>query len=46
MFIDKENCDLYDAVRPINWVDPNVDPDNVYDILVIGGGAGGLVTAA
>jgi len=46
MLLDDHNCDLYDAVRPINWVDPVVDGENYYDMLVIGGGAGGLVTAA
>jgi pyruvate/2-oxoglutarate dehydrogenase complex dihydrolipoamide dehydrogenase (E3) component len=29
----------------MKWVDPLFDPANKYDILVIGGGAGGLVTA-
>jgi len=42
---------LYDAVRPVKWKDPAVQTDEAnkpepYDILVIGGGAGGLVTAA
>lgn len=46
MLIDEVNCDLYDAVRPIKWVDPEVDGQDKYDMLVIGGGAGGLVTAA
>lgn len=46
MFFDAANCDLFDAVRPIKWVDPEVDGADKYDILVIGGGAGGLVTAA
>jgi alkyl hydroperoxide reductase subunit AhpF len=46
MLLDEHNCDLFDAVRPITWVDPKVDGSNAYDILVIGGGAGGLVTAA
>ena len=46
MLFDGPNCDLFDAVRPIKWVDPGVDGNDKYDILVIGGGAGGLVTAA
>ena len=46
MLFDGPNCDLFDAVRPIKWVDPEVDGKDKYDILVIGGGAGGLVTAA
>ena len=44
MLLDEHNCDLYDAVRPINWKDP--EEGATYDMLVIGGGAGGLVTAA
>ena len=36
---------MFDNVRPLKWVDPKVD-GNKYDILVIGAGAGGLVTAA
>ena len=46
MLFNAANCDLFDAVRPIKWVDPEVDGDDCYDILVIGAGAGGLVTAA
>lgn len=46
MMFDQFNCDLFDAVRPIQWVDPQVDGNDKYDMLVIGGGAGGLVTAA
>lgn len=34
-------------MHPIKWVDPAVEgQEDLYDILVIGGGAGGLVTAA
>lgn len=44
VLFDEHNCDLLDAVRPINWVDPKAH--NKYDIIAIGGGAGGLVTAA
>lgn len=55
MMFDKHNCELYDNVRPIKWEDPtqvSVQPSNFtvmqtkYDLVVIGGGAGGLVTAA
>ena len=35
---------MFDNVRPLNWVDPK--SKDKYDMLVIGGGAGGLVTAA
>lgn len=44
MHFDESNCDLYDAVRPITWTDPK-DEDK-FDMLIIGAGAGGLVTAA
>lgn len=53
MMFNEYDCDLYDNVRPITWTDPsdvsvytlnNIQTD--YDLLVIGGGAGGLVTAA
>ena len=46
LLLDKFNCEMFDNVRPLKWVDPEVDGDNKYDILVIGAGAGGLVTAA
>lgn len=46
MLFDQFNCDMYDNIRPIQWVDPETDGNNKYDILVIGGGAAGLVTAA
>ena len=42
---DKHNCDMLDNVRPVKWTDPEADPALVYDMVVIGGGAGGLVTA-
>lgn len=45
MLFDEHNCELYDNVHPIEWVDPANDQGK-YDMLVIGGGAGGLVTAA
>ena len=45
LLLDKFNCEMFDNVRPLKWVDPKVD-GNKYDILVIGAGAGGLVTAA
>lgn len=44
MIFTEEDCDLFDQVRPMNWVDP--DAEDQYDIIAIGGGAGGLVTAA
>lgn len=44
MLFDEHNCDMFDNVHPINWVDPK--ERGKYDIIAIGGGAGGLVTAA
>mmetsp|Transcript_5053 Transcript_5053/g.8617 ORF Transcript_5053/g.8617 Transcript_5053/m.8617 type:complete len:172 (+) Transcript_5053:374-889(+) len=45
ILLDKFNCELFDNVRPIKWVDPSTDGVEKYDMLVIGAGAGGLVTA-
>lgn len=36
---------MYDNVRPREWVDPETDGKNKYDMLVIGGGAAAMVTA-
>mmetsp|Transcript_1235 Transcript_1235/g.1423 ORF Transcript_1235/g.1423 Transcript_1235/m.1423 type:complete len:109 (-) Transcript_1235:1318-1644(-) len=44
ILIDQYNATLYDNVRPIKWVDPEVDGKLTYDMVVIGAGAGGLVT--
>ena len=50
VYFDKHNCDMYDNVRPLQWVDPVV-PDkkttgeSVYDMVCIGGGAAGMVAA-
>lgn len=56
MVFDEHNCDLFDNVRPIRWTDPTYNVSQYkcnltnfqkkYDMVVIGGGAGGLVTAA
>lgn len=46
MLYDKFNCDMYDNVRPAKWVDPKVESKFKYDLLVIGGGAAAMVTAA
>ena len=40
--LDASNASLLDAVRPLEWKDGE---RNDYDIVVIGAGAGGLVTA-
>lgn len=45
MLFDRHNTELFDNVHPIQWVDPANDQGK-YDMVVIGGGAGGLVTAA
>ena len=45
MLFDEHNVELFDNVHPIQWVDPANDQGK-YDMVVIGGGAGGLVTAA
>ena len=55
MMFNPHDCDLYDSVRPIRWKDPSevsvflsidLDAQTDYHMVVIGGGAGGLVTAA
>lgn len=42
--LDEHNAKLLDNVHPRNWVDPQ--PKSVYNLVVIGAGAGGLVSAA
>lgn len=50
VMFDPINCEMYDNVRPLQWVDPDVTPsrpgEKVYDMIAIGGGAAGMVTAA
>lgn len=46
MLFDKESIEMYDNVRPRNWVDPDTSKDATYDMVVIGGGAAGMVTSA
>lgn len=44
LLMDEHNARLLDNVHPAKYVDP--DPvEDVYNMLVIGAGAGGLVTA-
>lgn len=43
ILFDEHNCDMMDYARPIVWTDPK--EADTYDMLVIGGGAGGLVTS-
>ena len=42
--LDDHNLTLLNHVHPTGWTDP--EPQNKYDLVVIGGGAAGLVTAA
>eukprot|EP00980_Cylindrotheca_fusiformis_P006621 scaffold1390_cov138-Cylindrotheca_fusiformis.AAC.24 len=44
--MDKYNTTLLDHVHPPDWQDPDVGPKDVYDMVVIGAGAGGLITAS
>lgn len=43
LLLDKYNSDTLDNCRPIKWTDPEVE--GKYDMIAIGAGAGGLVTA-
>ena len=43
LLIDEHNCTTMDHCRPIKFRDP--DPHEKYDMIAIGAGAGGLVTA-
>ena len=43
LLLDKHNREVLDNCRPINWTDP--EGDNKYDLIAIGGGAGGLVSS-
>ena len=43
ILFEDENKELLDYVRPIRYTDP--EPCSYYDMVAIGGGAGGLVTA-
>ena len=45
MLLDPLNCQMYDHVRPMKWVDPQAQDGETYDMLVIGAGAGGLITS-
>jgi hypothetical protein len=43
LIMDKWNCELLDHVRPIKWLDPEID--GKYNLVAIGSGAGGLASA-
>jgi pyruvate/2-oxoglutarate dehydrogenase complex dihydrolipoamide dehydrogenase (E3) component len=44
--MDAYNTKLLDHVHPPDWQDPQVDVKDTYDLVVIGAGVGGLVSAA
>ena len=43
--LDEYNAALLDAVHPVDWKDPTPEPGFVYDLIALGAGAGGLVSA-
>ena len=43
--LDEYNAALLDAVHPVDWKDPTPEPGFVYDLVALGAGAGGLVSA-
>jgi len=48
VMFDKHNCEMYDQVHPLKWVNPAVpgSMEKIYDLVSIGGGAAGLISAA
>ena len=44
--LDEHNVALLNNVHPASWVDPTPASNFTYNLLVLGAGAGGLVTAA
>ena len=46
ILFDEYNNEMLDNVRPMKWVDPKIDGNDKYDMLVIGAGAAGLTAAA
>ena len=47
VMLDPITAAMYDNIRPLEWVDPEVPTSNTfrYDMVAIGGGAAGMVTA-
>jgi len=43
VLLDEHNVKLLDHVRPTKWIDPA--PEGKYNLIAIGGGAGGLVSS-
>ena len=46
ILFDQFNLEMLDNVRPVKWVDPVLEGNDKYDMLVIGAGAAGLTCAA
>ena len=48
VLLDPITAGMYDNIRPLEWVDPAAPTQNIfrYDMVAIGGGAAGMVTAA
>ena len=49
--LDDINAAMYDNIRPLDWVNPEIpnpqtNGEAIYDMVCIGGGAAGMVTAA
>ena len=49
--LDQINCEMYDHIRPLDWVNPEIpnpqkNGESIYDMVCIGAGAAGMVTAA
>ena len=46
VMMDEINAEMYDNIRPLEWVDPELPAERGwYDMIAIGGGAAGMVTA-
>jgi hypothetical protein len=43
--LDKYNAALLNEVHPLNYTNPEVDWGEVWDLVVVGAGAGGLVSS-
>lgn len=48
VMLDPTSLEMYDNIRPLEWVDPEVpremEGEKFYDMVAIGGGAAGMVT--
>jgi hypothetical protein len=43
--LDEYNAALLNEVRPLEYINPTVDWGTVWDLVVVGAGAGGLVSS-